>query len=39
MSVHTTVSRDYERVLINIVRALPPNRVAQLVDFARFLEA
>jgi hypothetical protein len=39
MNVHTAVSQDYERVLINIVRALPPNRVAQLVDFARFLEA
>ncbi len=32
-------SQDYERVLLNIVRSLPPNRVAQLVDFARFLEA
>lgn len=39
MNVHATVSPDYERVLINIVRALPPHRVAQLVDFARFLEA
>jgi hypothetical protein len=25
--------------LIDIVRLLPPNRVEQLVDFARFLEA
>jgi hypothetical protein len=29
----------YERVLVKVVRALPPNRAAQLVDFARFLEA
>ncbi len=37
--MHTGTSQDYERVLLNIVRTLPPNRVAQLVDFARFLEA
>ncbi len=37
--MHTSTSQDYERVLLNIVRILPPNRVAQLVDFARFLEA
>jgi hypothetical protein len=42
MTTHTVVQpadRQYEKVLIDIVRALPPNRVAQLVDFARFLEA
>jgi hypothetical protein len=39
MNMHTAVSQDYERILINIVRALPPNRAEQLVDFARFLEA
>ena len=39
MSTHTAASREYERVLIDIVRLLPPNRVEQLVDFARFLEA
>ena len=27
-----------EKVLVNIVRRLPPERVSQLVDFARFLE-
>ncbi len=30
---------NYEQVLVDIVRALPPNRAEQLVDFARFLEA
>jgi hypothetical protein len=35
----TATNQDYERALLNIVRTLPPNRVAQLVDFARFLEA
>jgi hypothetical protein len=35
----TVVSQDYERVLIDAVRILPLNRVEQLVDFARFLEA
>lgn len=39
MNMHTVVSPDYERILINIVRVLPPNRAEQLVDFARFLEA
>lgn len=34
----TAVERDYERTLIDIARVLPPNRVEQLVDFARFLE-
>ena len=39
MSRHPAASQDYERILINIVRLLPPHRVEQLVDFARFLEA
>jgi chemotaxis regulatin CheY-phosphate phosphatase CheZ len=30
---------EYEDRLIGIVRRLPPERVMQLVDFARFLEA
>lgn len=30
---------QYEDRLIGIVRRLPPERVIQLVDFARFLEA
>jgi hypothetical protein len=39
MNMHTAISQNYERILINIVRVLPPNRAEQLVDFARFLEA
>ena len=39
MNIHTTVSQDYERILISIIRDLPNNRVEQLVDFALFLEA
>lgn len=39
MNMDTTIHRDYERTLIKIARTLPPNRVEQLVDFARFLEA
>ncbi len=31
--------KENERALINIARFLPSNRVEQLVDFARFLEA
>jgi hypothetical protein len=27
-----------EKVLLNIARRLPPERVSQLIDFARFLE-
>ncbi len=34
-----TASQESEQILINIVRILPPHRVEQLVDFARFLEA
>lgn len=30
---------EYERTLLDIVRTLPPKRIAQLLDFARFLEA
>jgi len=42
MNTKTVVSNEYqtyERILTTIVRTLPPNRAAQLVDFARFLEA
>lgn len=39
MNIDTTVHQDYERALIKIARVLPRNRVEQLVDFARFLEA
>lgn len=34
-----TIQPDYEQTLIQIARVLPPTQVAQLVDFARFLEA
>jgi hypothetical protein len=30
---------EQEQILIDIVRMLPPERIAQIVDFARFLEA
>lgn len=32
-------NQDYIRTLQNIVSSLPHNRVEQLLDFARFLEA
>ncbi|MDQ3398487.1 MAG: hypothetical protein M3511_12110 [Deinococcota bacterium] len=35
----STQTADYERLLVGIIRALPAERAAQLVDFARFLEA
>lgn len=28
-----------EQTLVNVLRALPPERITQLIDFARFLEA
>ena len=37
--MNTMVHRDYEQTLIKIARILPPDRVEQLIDFARFLEA
>jgi len=39
MTVNTPVHQDHERTLIEIARILPPARIEQLVDFARFLEA
>ena len=39
MTMNTTVEREHEQALLEIARFLPPNRVEQLVDFARFLEA
>jgi hypothetical protein len=39
MSKEKAVNQNYERTLIEITRSLPPNRVEQVVDFARFLEA
>ena len=38
MSTDTIVSREYERTLIKIARVLPFPQMAQLVDFARFLQ-
>jgi hypothetical protein len=37
--MNTIKHKEQERTLIKIARALPSNRVEQLVDFARFLEA
>ena len=34
----TSQMTTYEETLVGIARALPPERVAQLVDFARFLQ-
>ena len=34
----TSQTSAYERTVIRIMRRLPPERVLQLVDFARFLE-
>lgn len=31
-------SSAYEQTVINIMRRLPPERILQIVDFARFLE-
>ena len=39
MVTSSVVSQSYEQILVEILRALPPNRAEQLVDFARFLEA
>jgi hypothetical protein len=39
MNTNMAVGQDYEQTLIKIARVLPANRVKQLVDFARFLEA
>lgn len=32
-------STTYEQMLVNIVRTLPPERVSELIDFARFLHS
>ncbi len=39
MTMDTTIYQNHEQTLIKIARVLPRNRVEQLVDFARFLEA
>ena len=39
MKTQTTLQvKTHEQKLVGIVRRLPPERVSQLVDFARFLE-
>ncbi len=35
----TVQIKEQEKVLLNIVRNLPPNHANQLINFARFLEA
>ena len=35
----TTETTVYEQTLVSIARTLPPERMTELVDFARFLEA
>ncbi|MBS1222482.1 MAG: hypothetical protein H6R23_2102 [Proteobacteria bacterium] len=39
MNVQTAVDQNQEQTLIKIMRTLPPSRVEELLDFARFLEA
>ena len=39
MNTQTIINQDYEKILIKIMRILPPYRAEQLLDFARFLEA
>ncbi len=38
MGLQTAISQNQEQILIKIVRNLPPSRVNELLDFARFLE-
>jgi hypothetical protein len=39
MARDVDMDQDFEQTLIKIARVLPPDRVEELVDFARFLEA
>lgn len=39
MNMDMSIHQNHEQTLIKIARILPHNRVEQLVDFARFLEA
>jgi len=39
MSIQSTINQNQEQNLIKIIRNLPPSRVDELLDFARFLEA
>lgn len=39
MNLKTDVNQKQEKTLIKIIRNLPPSRVDELLDFARFLES
>ena len=40
MAAHTNLqSTSYEQALVRIVRALPVERVAQILDFARYIQS
>ncbi len=39
MTMNTAIRQDYKQTLAEIATVLPPSRLEQLVDFARFLEA
>lgn len=39
MNLETVINQDQEQILIKIMRVLPPPRVDELLDFARFLES
>ncbi|MFO1423203.1 MAG: hypothetical protein U1F70_06045 [Candidatus Competibacteraceae bacterium] len=39
MNIQAAVDQKREQTLIKIMRALPPSRIEELLDFARFLEA
>lgn len=39
MNTQATINQNQEQNLIKIMRNLPPSRVDELLDFARFLEA
>ena len=39
MAVHNTIQLSYEQELLQIVHHLPIERLAQLVDFARYIQS
>ena len=39
MAAHNTIQASYERELLGIVHHLPIERLAQLVDFARYIQS
>ena len=39
MNLKTDINQKQEKILIKIIRNLPPSRVDELLDFARFLES